>query len=411
MVTFKAEVYAHQRKKDGTFNIKIRVTHKAKKRYLATEWFCSKDDLTRSMKLKNQKYLDLTDQLIKLYRSRCDIAGERLSSMSVDEVVDLIQRERDAYWDLDFIQYARDHIKKLMDTDHVGNAKTYQVALNSLISFLGRDTMSIKEVTAGFLKAWIEYIQKQSSVTTGFAPHNYISRMRTVHSKAKDEYNDEEAGIIRIPNSPFKHIEIPKVPVAAKRAITLDQLRSLIQIPDKESPYPGVNRFNFSRDVFILSFLLIGMNEADMYEADPAAEDRITYQRKKTRNRRADKAEISIHLEPEMLELLEKYKDPAGKHLFCFYHWYSSVNTFSKAISVGLKSIGEIIGVPDLQFYSARHTWATLATNEAGVDKYTVHTALNHVDDTMRITDTYIKKSWKPIDEANRKVLDLVYNI
>lgn len=37
MVTFKAEVYAHQRKKDGTYNIKIRVTHQGKKRYLSTE--------------------------------------------------------------------------------------------------------------------------------------------------------------------------------------------------------------------------------------------------------------------------------------------------------------------------------------------------------------------------------------
>ena len=57
MVTFKAEVYAHQRKKDGTYNIKIRVTHHQKKRYLSTSWFVTKEDLTRSMKIKNQKYL------------------------------------------------------------------------------------------------------------------------------------------------------------------------------------------------------------------------------------------------------------------------------------------------------------------------------------------------------------------
>lgn len=36
MATFKAEVYAHQKKKDGTYNIKIRVTHNGEKRYLAT---------------------------------------------------------------------------------------------------------------------------------------------------------------------------------------------------------------------------------------------------------------------------------------------------------------------------------------------------------------------------------------
>ena len=73
-----------------------------------------------------------------------------------------------------------------------------------------------------------------------------------------------------------------------------------------------------------------------------------------------------------------------------------------------MKKIGEEIGEEDLEFYSARHTWATLAANDAGVDKYTVHTALNHVDEKLRVTDLYIKKSWKPLDNANRKVLDLL---
>ena len=46
MATFKAEVYAHQKKKDGTYNIKIRVTHNGEKRYLATPYFIYKEDIT-----------------------------------------------------------------------------------------------------------------------------------------------------------------------------------------------------------------------------------------------------------------------------------------------------------------------------------------------------------------------------
>ena len=42
------------------------------------------------------------------------------------------------------------------------------------------------------------------------------------------------------------------------------------------------------------------------------------------------------------------------------------------------------------------------------VDKYTVHTALNHVDENMRVTDIYIRKSWDKIDAANRAVLDFL---
>ena len=34
---------------------------------------------------------------------------------------------------------------------------------------------------------------------------------------------------------------------------------------------------------------------------------------------------------------------------------------------------------------------------------------LNHVDEKMKITDIYVRKSWKPLDEANRKLLDFVF--
>ena len=52
-----------------------------------------------------------------------------------------------------------------------------------------------------------------------------------------------------------------------------------------------------------------------------------------------------------------------------------------------------------------------MAVNEAGVDKYTVHQALNHVDGKTAITDIYIRKSWEPLYKANRKVLDYVFGL
>ena len=47
MATFKAEVYAHQKKKDGTYNIKIRVYHNKEKKYLSTPFFVTQEHLTQ----------------------------------------------------------------------------------------------------------------------------------------------------------------------------------------------------------------------------------------------------------------------------------------------------------------------------------------------------------------------------
>lgn len=80
MATFKAEVYAHQKRADGTYNIKIRVIHQKRKKYIPTTYYVTKDDLTRTtFKLKNQKYIDATDDMIKKYRSICDRMGNGLN--------------------------------------------------------------------------------------------------------------------------------------------------------------------------------------------------------------------------------------------------------------------------------------------------------------------------------------------
>lgn len=413
MATFKAEVYAHQKKQDGTWNIKIRVFHNGRKRYIATSWYVTKEDLTRSLKLKNQTYIDYTDDLIKKYRQKCDRAGERLKGMTVDEVVELLENEQDGeQFDLDIVAYGRGIVSRLRATGHEGNALSYEGALNNLVRFVGRESVSVKEVTARFIQDWIDWIAAQPARKNrkkgSRAQSLYPSQLRAILNQAKAEFNDEDAGIIRIPQSPFKKVKLPKVEQARWRAITLEQVKALRDLPDTKILQPGQNRRNLARDAWLISFYLVGMNEADMYECEDCNGGRITYQRKKTRNRRADRAEISLEIQPELEPLLAKYRDQSGQRVFCFYKMYSSINTFTTSLNKGLKSIGEELGIDDLEFYSARHTWATLAVNEAGVDKYTVHTALNHVDEKLRVTDVYIKKSWKPLDAANRKVLDLL---
>lgn len=410
MATFKAEVYAHQKKADGTYNIKIRVTQNQRKKYLATTWYVTKDDLTRSLKLKNQKYIDMADALIRKYRSICDRAGEALKSMTVEQVVELINNGNTDNFDLDVVVYARSYIQELKDSGHTGNALTYQVAINNLVKFVGRESISIKEITAKFIKDWIKWIEEQPARKNrqkgGRAQSLYPSNLRAILNRAKKEFNDEDAGIIRIPNSPFAKVEMPKVPISRKRALTVEQLKQLSELPYTHIYQAGTNRFNMAKDVFLLSFCLVGMNAVDLYYANDCKDGRITYKRTKTKNRRADEAEISIKIEPEIKALVDKYRDTSGGRVFKFYKMYSSMDTFCASINHALKKIGDAIGYDDLEFYAARHTWATIATNEVGIDKYTVHTALNHVDESMRVTDIYIKRSFEPIDRANRKVLD-----
>ena len=66
-----------------------------------------------------------------------------------------------------------------------------------------------------------------------------------------------------------------------------------------------------------------------------------------------------------------------------------------------MKEIGDVLGIEDLEFYSARHSWATIAINKVGIDKYTVHSALNHLDESMKVTDIIIERDFSSENSAN----------
>lgn len=94
--------------------------------------------------------------------------------------------------------------------------------------------------------------------------------------------------------------------------------------------------------------------------------------------------------------------------LLRFSDTYSTPANFNHAISTGLKGLCEKAGINRITYYSARHSWATIARNKCEVTKDDINLALNHVEQNraMRTTDIYIRPSYTRIDQANRKVID-----
>jgi aspartate ammonia-lyase len=142
MATFKALV-SDYKKKDGTYNIIIRVYHNGQKRYIDTNFFLSNKDLTKSMKIKNQEYIDALDEMVKKCRNRCNENAARLGSMDVNHVVNIVEdiikgKKSQKGFDLDFIQFGREYTEKLkvaekkVDKIGRGNSFIYGIALNNL---------------------------------------------------------------------------------------------------------------------------------------------------------------------------------------------------------------------------------------------------------------------------------------
>lgn len=110
--TFRIEVCSSRKRQDGTYNVKIRVTHNRKIKRIATSIYVKKEDMTRGMKIKNQSILDELNKIIDSYRAKCNILSLSINSMSIEEVVEFVTRVEEDKKDIDFIQFAREHIEK-----------------------------------------------------------------------------------------------------------------------------------------------------------------------------------------------------------------------------------------------------------------------------------------------------------
>ena len=420
MLTFKAEIRKNEMKVGGTFNVKIRVTYNREVKRLATHIFVRTEDLTKDFKLKNPKYIKEADKLVRYYEELCMGLPLEASNLTLSDVLDYIQKEKEKNTPIDFIQFCKDWLA----ATEVKGKRNYQTALNAFIAFLGKDKLNTNQVTKLLMMEFMEYLHKKRAKQVAELqkkgkriPSNrmvslYTSSIRHLFNEAKKKYNDYDRNLIRIPNSPFENLVIPKQEATRKRALSAELIKKIWELPyiinanGRERLCP----FNLAKDCFILSFCLIGMNSADLYNCTEMEDGSITYYRTKTTDRRLDKAKMKVDVLPVLLPLMKKYEDYTQKKVFCFYHLYSTFKNFNRAINLGLKQIGKILKIDDLEYYAARHSWATLAVNKVGIDKYTVHAALNHIDETMKVTDIYIERDFKIENEANRKVIEYVFS-
>lgn len=428
MATVSWVVFKHHKKSDNTYNPKIRISHNRTSSYISTSIYT---ELVRFKKnsasgtITSEKIKEELDGLVREYRQiineNQDVVNECETSK---DIVAMIERRKQRK-EIDFIEFARMFIEK---TPNEGTKTVKTTGINSLCHFLnhknGNEKLPIKDLTSRFLREYEAWLRQERYITvrqnktakqayktikkpalndTGV--HSYMGIIQSVFNAALLHFNDYEKGDIIITNDPFKVYTIPSVLEAKKRAVDVDIIRKLYN-------YSPVNKRKrttmFTRDIYILSFLLAGMNAVDMLNCR-MVNGRIEYKRQKTKDRRKDNAFISVYIHPLALPIINKYRDPSGQHLFDFYKRYSNVRNLTKGIHRGMRSLCEEIGIDYIQFYSARHSFATIARNECNISKDDISLCLNH-SSGKTVTDTYIKQDFSRIDKVINKVVDYVFN-
>ena len=399
MITFKACIVKKDMRKDGTWPVLIRMTYKRQSRMIRTTMSVSSEDLTASGNIRNHSIIDECDKIIHQYRKRISELNLEFCDMEIDDIRRRITI-KDPGENIDFIAFGKTWIEEYCNPK---SRQNYSVALRSFEKFLGSPSLSCNQMSKQLMQRYETWLGEQ-----GVEGTHYCIAVKRMFNEARCAYNDNADGKIYIqrtlefyfPKRYHKQIE--------KRALTIDQIRAIAAIPDEER----VNsQRNMARDAFLISFMTMGTNAIDLLDCVYDEDGNITYERSKMRDRCEDGARIVITPHPLLRPYLEKYasKETGEKRrVFNFRSRYSTSHVFNDKLNKGIKEVGKYIGIPDLTFYAARHSMATIALNDAAVDKLTVHEMLNHQVPIYRITDMYIKKDFRNINEASFKVIDLV---
>ena len=388
--------YLDKRSGGSPYPLKLTITHEGKAVHLLLNVRLAPEQWDGTKVVKHPRAAMLNNQLLarkaeidcKLYEWG---KTGKLRALDAKKIKELVEREENG--DTGKVVTFGAHYRAYMQRKKGNTLIGYKHTLDTLQKYCDIDSVRFEEITPKWLAAFDDWCSH--SRNTKCIHYRY---MRAVFNDAIDEEITSAY--------PFRKFKI-KAEETKDRSLTLEQLRELFSWPVEEHQVKYV-------DMFKLIFLLRGINLVDLCRltAQDVQKGRIIYRRSKTQK------PYSIRIEPEIQELLDKYK---GKnYLIDVLDKYNDYKSYMSHVNKELKKIGTLEGrfglggkkkikplFPGLSTYWARHSFAYIAKNECDISMDMISDLLGHTYG-MAVTNVYVRKNEKKIDEAARKIIDKV---
>ena len=390
----KTRLYLDTRKGGEPFPLSLVISRKGQSAYinlgvsLTAEQWNAEARTVADLPPKRWPQRDMVRNVIDRKRTAIETAlmslevDGRLHGLTALQVRDAVLRELggDTSGPVMFLDYFAEVIGR-----YTGRTRElYEATLTKIRQTIpDAHTLTLEDITP----AWLTTLDKRMSRTSPSrnARNIHLRNIRRVMNCAIDDELTH--------NYPFRKFKF-KNEETEERALTLDQLRKFFTA-DADGYLAEY------RDIFELSFYLLGINLVDLANLtrESIKDERLEYVRRKTKKR------YSVKIEPEAWALIEKHKGESW--LLDIHDRYKNVHDYLKHIDAGLKKILPGYPFDQLTTYWARHTVATLMVNELDVPIETVSAALGHRYGS-RVTAVYVHFDRQKVDVANRRLIDLV---
>ncbi len=397
---------------NGLYSVNIRIIHNRKPNYIGTDFKVAQNQFSNGRIKNHPNAKIINDRLaskLSLYERALDEIGYQLPTMPVAELKQyLLSYEAKANNSPlttkaeppEFFKFSEEVLakltvkyeKKLKATGKASKSiiNNYKSCVKSIQEFNKKDKLYFSQIDKKFLEGYKAHLAEKG-LKNGI--WNKFKDFRALYNRAVDEE------LITLEKYPFR-----KMRINAMRKQGEPQVLSVREMREFMAYQPETEVEELAKDVFLLSFYLIGVNPIDLYylekpEGAKIQGGRFVFSRSKT------DVTHSIKIQPEATKLLEKLHTPEG---YIFQLRYKTNTSFYTNINQnGLLKISEKLGFSvQLTLGVARHTWATIAYNDLDIAESVIDFALGHKTQRTIAGAHYIKKDRAKMDAANRSVID-----
>ncbi|MEI9913113.1 MAG: site-specific integrase [Bacteroidota bacterium] len=416
-------------KDDGTYPIILRLTHNGQSTSIKTGFYVPESDWDdKACKVKSS-YRDV----INVTRLNNDIQKKKAEAL--DEILKFENGKKNTYVTIEqvrnqvvpgnvstsFYDFTGGLVKNLIASDRIGTSRSYIGVVNILKTFNKRKPFeknkggNPKKSTNARYSAQFKEVNYRDLDFEEIS-YEFLKKFESYHLSCGNGYNGLSVymrGICSIYNQaikegkverklyPFNDYKIKNTPTQ-KRALDLEYLKRIVALELE----PGHVCFD-ARNYFLASYLMYGMNFADMarLEKKDIAHGRIQYRRRKTAKL------YDIKVTENLDRILSFYMDQNNNFVYVFpiikrdkeVEIEKDVQWARKPFNKNLKTIAGMTGIEQkLTNYVSRHSFATHALH-TDIPVNAISAMLGH--SSIKTTEIYLKSlPTNVLDEYNKKI-------
>lgn len=384
MATLKLVIVPAKVLKDGKHKVRVAVSHRQDTRYIVQDV-----TLDNEKQFRNGQVVGRPDagMLNKKLRVKLNEYQEALDKIDPDiytcsQLKDYLEKSAKPK-SKTISDAAREHISKQTKKRTI---ESYESTIRLFVKSIG--DVPLEMISGEMIETFDRYLVGK----------NMSSTTRAIHLRQLKAFINPQIrhGNIEYRSAPFVDIVMPE---SRERVldITVEEFRMIRDAELKEKPLV------VARDLFCLSYYLGGINLVDLLKIDFKNKTVIEYVREKSVNTKRGEKMISLTIQPEAKEIIDRWIGRDGKLDFGYHFEYEN---FRRYVTRQIGRLAERMGIDKrVVYYSARKSLVQHGF-ELGISLEVLEYSIGQSMKRNRPIFNYVRIMRTHADAAMRMILD-----